>query len=272
MSDAAVQNFRTAPAEAAPFETGFLNEARLPAVVRPGPASQKGSQAVAALLASAELKALLAQHGAVLFRGWGLDGEAGFAEVVSRHYGADASAYIGGVSPRGAVRDGKIYKSTKVPAHLRIHQHNEMAYLRRAPRDLLFFCDLPSPEGGETPLTDCRQLMREIPEEVRETFKRKGLRNREHFYGRFWNFWTFGMQHHPGPAAPLLAFDLQHPRSRRGAPPLQDARCPPAVALGRQHPPHLPPAADRAPPGHGRGGLVQPVRPRSTSRPTSTAG
>jgi len=194
MNHALVDSPRTAPAQGAPFQVEFLNEARLPAVLSPVASSPRGSQAVAALLAREDVRRLLGQHGAVLFRGFGLEGQAGFSEIVERHYGAEASAYIGGVSPRNAVRDeGKMYESTNIPAHLRIHQHNEMAYLRRAPRDLLFFCETPAPEGGETPLTDCRRLLQEVPAEVRETFQREGLRNREHFYGRFWNFWTFGM-------------------------------------------------------------------------------
>jgi len=171
----------------------YLNEARLPAVLRPALPGQQGPAAAAEVLAREDVRGLLAAHGAVLLRGFGLESQDDFAAVVDRHYGGEASAYIGGVSSRTEVREGHIYESTRIPAHLRIHQHNELAYLRRAPRDLLFFCETPSPEGGETPLTDCRRLLREIPEDVRETFKRRGLRNREHFYGRFWNFWTFGL-------------------------------------------------------------------------------
>ena len=193
MSEGAVQGPRAVAAQRAPFEVEFLNEQRLPAVLRPAGAGDRGPEAVAALLERDDVRLLLRRYGAVLFRGYDLPTESAFTDVVARHYGDEASAYVGGISPRTAVRESQIYESTKIPAALRIHQHNEMAYMKRAPRDLLFFCDIPSPEGGETPLTDCRKLMQEVPEEIRDTFKRRGLRNREHFYGRFWNFWTFGM-------------------------------------------------------------------------------
>jgi len=184
---------RSGPTASPPFRVEYLNEAKLPAVLQPARPGEGGPAAAAAILGSEEARRLLLAHGALLLRGFGLESENDFAEIVTRHYGSEASAYLAGVSPRNAVRRSQIYESTKIPAHLRIHQHNEMAYLKRAPRNLLFFCDTPSPQGGETPLTDCRRLLREVPEEVRETFKRRGLRNREHFYGRFWNFWTFGM-------------------------------------------------------------------------------
>ena len=193
MTEGAIDSPRADPATALPFEVAFLNEARLPALVRPVGPGPQGAEAVADLLARDDVHRLLQQHGAVLFRGFDLPGEAAFTEIVARHYGAQVSAYIGGVSPRKTVHEGQIYESTKVPAHLRIHQHNEMAYLRRAPRDLLLFCERPSPIGGETPLTDCRRLLAEVPKEVRDTFVARGLYYQQHFYGRGFPFWTVGI-------------------------------------------------------------------------------
>ena len=70
--------------------------------------------------------------------------------------------YVGGVSPRGQVMSG-VYESTRFPAHLRIPQHNEMAYLPDPPRELAFFCEVEPQHGGETPLADSRVIYELMP-------------------------------------------------------------------------------------------------------------
>jgi alpha-ketoglutarate-dependent taurine dioxygenase len=175
------------PAAAGKATLGFINDAQLPAVLRPLSPGRRGPADAAALLAVPETRALLARHGALLLRGFALKGEEDFAQFVTLHYGVGTGDYRGGLSPRVTVREGLVYESTILAARLRIHQHNEMAYLPRPPRDLVFFCERPSPVGGATPLTDCRRLLADMPQEVRDTLTRRGLRYCNHFYGRLWS-------------------------------------------------------------------------------------
>jgi len=170
----------------APLAPQFLNEKQLPAVLRPRRPDERGPAAVAALLARPEARSLLRRHGAILFRGFGLQGLADFEAVVEAHYGDEVSVNVGGLSPRGTIKQDKIYESTRFPAHLRLHQHNEYSHMEHPPRDLFFYCDQPAAEGGETPLADSRRILAEIPAEIRSEFEKRGVRYRRHYYGRYW--------------------------------------------------------------------------------------
>jgi alpha-ketoglutarate-dependent taurine dioxygenase len=75
-------------------------------------------------------------------------------------------------TPRTRV-SGKIYTSTSYPAHQTIPLHNEMSYSRQWPMIIGFLCIEPSPQGGETPLADSRQVFAQIDPAIREEFSRK---------------------------------------------------------------------------------------------------
>ncbi|WP_435635617.1 amino acid adenylation domain-containing protein [Pseudomonas solani] len=118
------------------------------------------------------LEAKLARHASILFRGFALrdihDFEA-FAEAVQPglygQYG-DLPKKEGGKNT---------YRSTPYPEQKMILFHNEGSHQDRWPRKQLFFCELPSPIGGATPIVDCRQMYRQMPEALRDQFERKGL-------------------------------------------------------------------------------------------------
>src|SRR5262245_42802118 len=73
-----------------------------------------------------ELDEKLLKHGALLFRGFAIDGPRDFQAF------ADAIGsvrdYVGGNSPRSEILD-RVYSSTEYPRSLEIALHNEMAYL-----------------------------------------------------------------------------------------------------------------------------------------------
>jgi hypothetical protein len=56
----------------------------------------------------------------------------------------------------------------------KIFPHNEHSYSPVFPLHLYFYCDLPSPTGGETPFGDTRLILPRIDAEVRDAFVRKG--------------------------------------------------------------------------------------------------
>ncbi|UXY55510.1 non-ribosomal peptide synthetase [Pseudomonas tohonis] len=118
------------------------------------------------------LEEKLARHAAILFRGFALrdihDFEA-FAEAVQPglygQYG-DLPKKEGGKNT---------YRSTPYPEQKMILFHNEGSHQDRWPRKQLFFCELPSPIGGATPIVDCRQMYRRMPEALRDLFESRGL-------------------------------------------------------------------------------------------------
>lgn len=116
------------------------------------------------------VRELLHAHGVILFRGFG---------VAPTDFGAVAAAaapsaidYLGGTSARTRV-DGNVYLSTTFPPKYNLVQHFEMAYLRRWPRKLMFYCEVPSAQGGETPVASARALAARLGERILTTFTEK---------------------------------------------------------------------------------------------------
>lgn len=118
------------------------------------------------------LEAWLAQHGAILFRDFGVGGPEAFeafAEAVSPGlYGE-----YGDLPKKEGGRN--TYRSTPYPERQMILYHNESSHLPRWPRRQFFFCELPSTVGGATPIVDCRAMLRELPAQLVDTFERKQL-------------------------------------------------------------------------------------------------
>jgi alpha-ketoglutarate-dependent taurine dioxygenase len=109
--------------------------------------------------------------GAILFRDFGLLPLGDFEELLTRISG-ELVDYSYRSTPRTQV-SGKIYTSTSYPAHQTIPLHNEMSYSRQWPMIIGFLCIEPSPEGGETPLADSREVFAQIDPAVKEEFSRK---------------------------------------------------------------------------------------------------
>jgi amino acid adenylation domain-containing protein/non-ribosomal peptide synthase protein (TIGR01720 family) len=115
---------------------------------------------------------LLARHGGVLFRRFGLKTPQEFerfAEAIEPElYGSygDLPKKEGGK---------KTYRSTPYPEKQMILYHNESAHIERWPRKQWFFCELPSPVGGATPIVDCREMLRRLPAQLRREFEQKQL-------------------------------------------------------------------------------------------------
>ncbi len=116
----------------------------------------------------------LYEHGALLFRGFAVDGPGGFRDAF-RCFAPALRSYVGGDSPREAV-DGKVYTSTSYPPMLKIPLHNEMSYTRDYPSLIAFYCEVASEAGGETPLADCREVLRNISPSVLTRFANRRLR------------------------------------------------------------------------------------------------
>jgi len=129
----------------------------------------------------AQVQSLLHQHGAVLFRSFGVASAEEFQNIagVFCHRLGD---YIGGNSPRTKVMS-HVFTSTEYPAEEKISLHNEASYLKRMPGSILFYCQKTAATGGQTPLADCRRVLARIDPEVRNRFNRHGVRYVNNLHG-----------------------------------------------------------------------------------------
>ncbi|HYW08940.1 MAG TPA: TauD/TfdA family dioxygenase [Longimicrobium sp.] len=113
----------------------------------------------------------LADHGAVLFRGFEVGGLAPFSEVI-QVVGGKPEKYTFRSTPRTDMGGG-VYTSTEYPADKHIPFHNENSYTRAWPLRLFFYCEVPSAEGGATPIADSARVYDRIPAELRDRFAEK---------------------------------------------------------------------------------------------------
>jgi alpha-ketoglutarate-dependent taurine dioxygenase len=114
----------------------------------------------------------LLKHGAILFRGFGLDSIIAFERVCLALCPQLFSEY--GDLPREGMSD-KVYASTPYPPDKPILFHNESSHLPSWPRKQFFMCVQAAQQGGETPILDCREVYRSLDPDIRDRFAEKGL-------------------------------------------------------------------------------------------------
>ncbi|MGL6162072.1 amino acid adenylation domain-containing protein [Microbulbifer sp.] len=123
----------------------------------------------------------LGHCGGLLFRGFRLPTPVDFEGFCRALYPDLYGRY--GDLPKKEVGE-RIYRSTPYPADRMILFHNESAHQHRWPRRQWFYCELPAPVGGATPIVDCRQLYRALPGWLRDKLQRKQLLYIRNFDGR----------------------------------------------------------------------------------------
>jgi alpha-ketoglutarate-dependent taurine dioxygenase len=116
------------------------------------------------------LQSRLLRHGALLLRGFAVEGVEEFEAFVAAASDGALMEYEDRTSPRSHV-SGNVFTSTDYPDAETIFLHNENSYSQRWPLKILFFCVTPALEGGATPIADCRKVLQRIPEAVRDRFE-----------------------------------------------------------------------------------------------------
>ena len=119
-----------------------------------------------------EIEAHLDRYGALLFRGFGLDGAPAFEQAAAAIV-TDLFAEYGDLPAEPT--STRIYGSTPYPADKMILFHNESSHLPQWPLRQFFCCLVPSETGGETPLLDGRKVCEALEPELLEEFASKGL-------------------------------------------------------------------------------------------------
>ncbi|NEA32501.1 TauD/TfdA family dioxygenase [Streptomyces sp. SID13031] len=119
-----------------------------------------------------ELDAALDKHGALLFRGFGVDtaeamGQA--AEALCRDLFDE-----NGEHAHDAVAKN-VYTPVEYSSSSKLLWHTENSFNHRWPSRLLFAAAVPAASGGQTPLVDNRRLWRALDPAVREAFATAGV-------------------------------------------------------------------------------------------------
>jgi alpha-ketoglutarate-dependent taurine dioxygenase len=114
----------------------------------------------------------LVEHGALLFRGFGVDSAARFRAVAAA-CSRELLNYTERSSPRTLVEE-HVYTSTDYPPDQSIFPHNEHSYATRFPGRICFGCVVAAETGGETPVVDCRRVLGRIPVEIQTRFRDRG--------------------------------------------------------------------------------------------------
>jgi alpha-ketoglutarate-dependent taurine dioxygenase len=173
--------WRGGAVEAEPLEPGTI----LPLVIRP---SSSRMDLIAWASENREaIEANLYKHGGLLFRGFDALTASGF-EAVIRAVSGELLEYRERSSPRSKVSNN-VYTSTDHPPDQSIFVHNENSYQQTFNLKIFFYCETPAPEGGGTPITDCRKILPLIDPPVLERFLQKGwmyVRNYGDGFGLSW--------------------------------------------------------------------------------------
>ncbi|HEX8559630.1 MAG TPA: TauD/TfdA family dioxygenase, partial [Pyrinomonadaceae bacterium] len=110
----------------------------------------------------------LLEHGAILFRGFGVSSASEF-ESFARAVSDELIAYGERSSPRTQVSSG-VYSSTDHPADQHIRLHNEQSYTLNWPMKIMFFCEQPAQYMGRTPIADSRKVYGRLSPRLVESF------------------------------------------------------------------------------------------------------
>ena len=114
----------------------------------------------------------LRRHGALLFRGFGIDSAQAFRDWMTAACG-DLLPYDERSSPRREL-GGHVFTSTEYPPDRAIPFHNESSYRASFPGKLAFCCVSPAVAGGETPIAHTGRVLRRLAGRVAGTFAREG--------------------------------------------------------------------------------------------------
>lgn len=124
---------------------------------------------------------------AILFKNFPIKSKEDLEEYVKTLVSVDSLLdYTGGTSPREKIGEG-VYTSTKMPFFLKIPLHSEMAYRKRFPKKIFFFCETAPAVGGETPIVDIRKVYQDMPGAIRTKLQDEGII----YYRHLKNYTTF---------------------------------------------------------------------------------
>jgi alpha-ketoglutarate-dependent taurine dioxygenase len=118
------------------------------------------------------LRAVVAEHGAVLVRGLGLRDAAG-TTAVFRQLATTLMTEKEAFARRQVYADG-VYSSATWPANQPMCMHHELSYRLEVPSLILFACLGAPTSGGATAVADSPTVLDALPKDLTERFERDG--------------------------------------------------------------------------------------------------
>jgi len=118
------------------------------------------------------LRAVVAEHGAVLVRGLGLR-DAAETTAVFRRLATTLMIEKEAFARRQVYADG-VYSSATWPANQQMCMHHELSYRLEVPSLLLFACLGAPTGGGATAVSDSPTVLDALPKDLTERFERDG--------------------------------------------------------------------------------------------------
>lgn len=165
------------PKSSPSLSKGFLDSKNpLPVVYQPNTSDQKSKESLIRWIKTNKraLTEDLKEYGAILFRGFDVSSPQDFEDVIFNVDSNLKNNYLG-TSPRNQVTK-YAFTATELPPAYPIMQHAEMSFLDSPPRKLFFYCGKAPGKFGETPITDLRKVLNEVPSSIREKFEKERIR------------------------------------------------------------------------------------------------
>jgi len=98
-----------------------------------------------------EISRRLLKHGAILVRGFDADKPEKFAAWIDS-VGVNNMPYIGGAAVRTNIVGDVVFTANESPPSEPIPFHHEMSQVPQPPSHIYFYCEIPPPVGGQTPI------------------------------------------------------------------------------------------------------------------------
>ncbi|KAF3432582.1 hypothetical protein FNV43_RR27322 [Rhamnella rubrinervis] len=119
---------------------------------------------------------MITKNSALLLRGYRVNNAEDFNEIIEA-FSWDDIRYVG-PAPRTHVYK-RVWTANEGPLSEFIYYHHEMVLIKEYPKKVILFCEIPPPEGGETPFVPSfritERMLEEFPEAVEE-MEAKGLK------------------------------------------------------------------------------------------------
>lgn len=116
----------------------------------------------------------LQNKGCLILRGLKLSSSKQFGKLLKVIFDSELLSYEHRSTPRTELKEN-IYTATEYRSDQLIVQHNEQAYTNIWPMRIGFYCMLPSTSGGATPIADSREVLKSIPDAIKEKFIEKDI-------------------------------------------------------------------------------------------------
>jgi alpha-ketoglutarate-dependent taurine dioxygenase len=120
----------------------------------------KGDLGEFASARSDDIRAIIAERGLLLLRGFNIFDGGGLGDVMTILFGRSMD-YLFRSTPRTAV-GGRVFTATEYPRNHVIPLHSELSYHRDWPMYLIFGCVEAAQQGGETPIANLRAVTRRL--------------------------------------------------------------------------------------------------------------